>query len=87
MKNLYASFGRYSSYQLDNKANNYHNCRKSALLSQMLIKNKLLMIIGTAANHTEGIQHLIARNTDTYKSQVLLFADRYIELASMVFDL
>ena len=53
----------------------------------MLIKNKLLMIIGTATNHTEGIQHLIARNTDTYKSQVLLFADRYIELASMVFDL
>jgi hypothetical protein len=43
---IYTSFNRYMSLDMDNKTTNYHNCRKSALLSKLLIKNKLLMLLG-----------------------------------------
>lgn len=63
--NLYASFGKYVSFDLDNRTSNYHNCRKSALLSQLLIKNKLLLIVGSS----ELISSLVSKNTDqAYKS-------------------
>lgn len=63
--NLYASFGKYVSHELDNKTSNYHNCRKSALLSQLLIKNKLLMVAGSS----ELIASLVSKSTEeAYKS-------------------
>lgn len=57
--NLNASFGKYASYELENRASNYHNCRKSALLSQLLIKNKLLMALGS----TDLIASIVSKNT------------------------
>jgi len=42
LKSLYASFSHFQNYQLDQKTTNHHNCRKSALLSQLLIISKVL---------------------------------------------
>ena len=76
------------SLNLDNKTTNYHNCRKSALLSMLLIKNKLLMVLGTGALNIEiGVNSFIARNSESYKSLIIIHAERFIELDSMVFDL
>lgn len=76
------------SLNLENKSTNYHNSRKSALLSMLLIKNKLLMVLGTGALTIEiGIQSFIAKNSESYKALIIIHAERFIELASMVFDL
>ena len=40
---VYASFRHYKDFDLESKTTNAHNCRKSAILSMLLIKNKLLM--------------------------------------------
>ena len=40
LKTLYASFTYYHSYELEKKTTNHHNCRKSALLSQLLLISK-----------------------------------------------
>jgi hypothetical protein len=46
LSQLYASFKKYSNYELEEKSTNHHNCRKAALLSQLLIKSKLLQVLG-----------------------------------------
>ena len=53
-------------------------------MSQLLIKSKLLMIFCPS----DAVQKLVARNSpDAFRNQVTLYAERYIELSSMVFDL
>lgn len=42
LKALYASFSHYQGYELEERTTNHHNCRKSALLSQLLIISKSL---------------------------------------------
>lgn len=85
---LYASFKKYKDYELEGKTTNHHNCRKSALLSLMLIKSKLLLILGTGAPDIEsGVAHFVAKDTNAFKAAMLTHAERYFELASMIFDL
>jgi hypothetical protein len=69
------------SLEMENKSTNHHNCRKSALLSKLLIKNKLLMLLGC------DVKAFIEKNTDAYKRLIITHAERFIELASMVFDI
>ena len=55
---------KYNVYELDLKTTNHHNCRKSALLSQLLIKNKLLSVLGTAGVAIDqGISMFVAANS------------------------
>jgi len=50
LKTLYASFKKYENLELDNKSTNHHNCRKSSLLTQLIIKNKLHLRLCTTDN-------------------------------------
>lgn len=70
LRNLYGSFKKFDSVELENKTTNFHNCRKSALLSQLLIKNKLLTIIGVNGSPSieAGIKAFVERNTNAYKT-------------------
>ena len=46
------------------------------------------MILGTGdPNINEDIKSFVETNSDSYKSLILTHADRFIELASMIFDL
>lgn len=39
---LFGSFSHYAGFEIDQKTTNHHNCRKSALLSQLLMLSKSL---------------------------------------------
>eukprot|EP00347_Sterkiella_histriomuscorum_P023059 403336110 len=84
LKNLYGSFKKYQSLHMENKTTNYHNCRKSAILSQLLLKNKIM--IRLFENEVQ-INSYIEEGIQSYKNQIQDYAIRYIELNSMVFDL
>jgi hypothetical protein len=46
------------------------------------------VILGVGAPSIDkGIENFIAANSNSYKSLVLTHAERFIELASMIFDL
>jgi hypothetical protein len=46
------------------------------------------MILGTGGpNINEDIKSFVETNSDAYKSLILTHAERFIELASMIFDL
>ena len=90
VKQIYKSFKRYESYELESKTTNHHNCRKSALLSMLLLKNKLLTVLGIeegAGQVEQSVQNFIDLNSTSYKASVLTYAERYFELSSMIFDL
>ena len=42
----YASFGKYVNYSAEDKSVNAHNCRKSAILSQLHLLHKLVSDLG-----------------------------------------
>ena len=80
IKNLYASFHLYENFGLEDgkedKTVNAHNCRKSAILSQMFILHKLVMVGGADQGLNTGI-----------KSFFIKYATAYLELTSVVTDL
>jgi hypothetical protein len=45
--NLYCAFGHFANHDMQDKSINGHNCRKSSLLSQMLILHKLMSNFGS----------------------------------------
>ncbi|CDW74130.1 UNKNOWN [Stylonychia lemnae] len=84
LRHLYASFKKYESLDLDNKTTNYHNCRKSSILSQLLLKNKLILSLFSDQNE---INQFIEEGIQSYRTLIIQYALRYLELNSMAFDL
>jgi hypothetical protein len=50
--NFYSAFGHFSNHDMQDKSINGHNCRKSSLLSQMLILHKLMLHFNEAKEET-----------------------------------
>jgi hypothetical protein len=57
---LFASFNKYESFGLEknDKSVNAHNCRKSAILSQMFTLHKMIMVGGADKGLSLGIKQL-----------------------------
>ena len=75
---LYASFGKFEDFGLDkdDKSVNAHNCRKSAILSQMFAVHKLIVLGKAEKGLSLGI-----------KQHFCKYASAYLELTSVVADL
>jgi hypothetical protein len=75
---LYASFKKYETFGLESndKSVNAHNCRKSAILSQMFILHKLISVAGA----DKGLSVAI-------KDHFVKYASAYLELISVSTDL
>ena len=62
LKSLFASFSHYQGYEIEEKTTNHHNCRKSALLSQLLIISKSLQRLcpaRSAEKFSEGVDPVV----------------------------
>jgi N-acetyltransferase B complex (NatB) non catalytic subunit len=75
---LYGSFRNYSTYDLSDKSVNGQNCRKSALLSMMLLRHKLVLRCADLTDTQKN--HLFAPLIDEY-------CGLFRQVASLTFDL
>ena len=75
---LYASFNKYEDFGLakEDKSVNAHNCRKSAILSQMFSLHKLIVLGKADKGLSLGIKQHFSK-----------YATAYLELISVVADL
>jgi len=79
LANLFASFKKYQAYNMEDRSVNGHNCRKSAYLSEMLLKHKLLVLGENSLNDEQ--------KSSLFDQVITKYAELFKEVQSLVFDL
>ena len=79
IKQLNASFQHYANSFVGVKSVNALNCRKSALLSQMLLRHKLLAL--------QGLESSKAQTGPLFSDLIVKYSQIFLTLQTLVFDL